>query len=179
MPRLKVWSQVLTPRTKFSFSQKRLEIGRVFVEALPDALRKDLGVVVFVKEILKEVEELWDDAMRALWLPEFGEAGVFILGEPVLHQAEILDGAGKDELVDEKDDGLGGLFGRRPFDFVELVEPDFQVFKKLLLQFRLFRRVLRRGARCRARCRFRGIGRKNPRKAVRRRACFQRRNRAR
>ena len=80
--------------------------------------------------------------MRALWLPEFGEAGVFILGEAVLHQPEILDRAGKDELVDEQDDGFGGLFRRRPFDLVEFVEPDFQVFKKLLLQFRFFRRVL-------------------------------------
>ena len=80
--------------------------------------------------------------MRALRLPEFGKPGVFILGEAVVDQAEILDGAGKDELVDEENDGLGGLFVRRPFHLVELVEPDFEVFEELLLQFRLLRRVL-------------------------------------
>ena len=88
----------------------------VFVQAVPDALGKDLGVVVLVKELLEEVEELGDDAMGALWLPEFGEAGVFILGEAVVDEAEILDGAGEDELVDEKNDGFGGLFGRGPLD---------------------------------------------------------------
>jgi len=35
-----------------------LEVGRVLVQPLPDALREDLGVVVFVEELLEEVEEL-------------------------------------------------------------------------------------------------------------------------
>ena len=48
---------------------KSAEVVRVFVEPLPDALRKNLRVVVFVKEILEKVEELWDDAMRALSAP--------------------------------------------------------------------------------------------------------------
>ena len=80
--------------------------------------------------------------MRAFGFPEFGVAGVFVLCEAVLHQAVILNRAGEDELVDEQDDGFGGFFGRRPFDLVELVEPDFEVFEELMFQFRFFGRVL-------------------------------------
>ena len=121
---------------------KKLEIGRVCVQPLPNSRRKNFRVVVFVEEILEEFEELGHDAVGALWLPEPGEAGVFILREAVLHQAVILNRAGKNKLVDEQNDGFGGLFGRRPLDLVELVEPDVQVFKKLVFQFGLFRRVL-------------------------------------
>ena len=59
-----------------------------------------------------------------------------------MHEPEILDGAGEDELVDEQDDGLGGQLGRRPFDLVELVEPVLQVLKELLFQFGLLGGVL-------------------------------------
>ena len=79
--------------------------------------------------------------MRALGRPELGEAGVFVLRELVFDQAEILDGAGEDELVDEQDDGFGGEFGLHPFDLVEFVIPNLQVLEKLLLQFGAFRRV--------------------------------------
>ena len=58
---------------------KALEIGGVFVQPFPDARGKNLGVVVFVKEILKLREKLGDDAVRALGLPIFGLAGVFVL----------------------------------------------------------------------------------------------------
>ena len=68
--------------------------------------------------------------------------GVSVLRVAIWNEAEILDGAGEDELVDEQDDGFGGEFRRRPFDLVEFVEPDFEVVKELLFQFRLFRRVL-------------------------------------
>jgi hypothetical protein len=60
----------------------------------------------------------------------------------VRDKAEILDGAGEDEFVDEKNDGFCGKVGRNPFNLVELVEPDFQVFKELLFEFRFLRRVL-------------------------------------
>lgn len=119
-----------------------LEIGRVFVQAVPDALGEDFGVVIFVKELLEEVKELGHDAVRALGFPEFGEAGVFVLREAVMDEAVILDSAGKDELVDEENDGLGGLFGRRPFHLVELVEPGLQIFEELLFEFRLVGGVL-------------------------------------
>ena len=127
---------------EIQFFTEELEVGWVFVQAFPDALGKDLGVVILVKELLEELEELGHDAMGALGLPELDIAGVFVLGEAVVHEAVILDRAGKDELVDEENDGLGGLFARRPLNLVELVVPDLQVLEELLLQFRLLRRVL-------------------------------------
>ena len=126
---------------KVQFFTKALEIGRVFVESFPNTSGENLGVIILVKESFKEFEELGDDAMRALGLPEFGVAGKFVLSEAVLHQPEIFNRAGEDEFVDEQDDGLGGLLHRGPLDLVEFVEPDFKVFKELLFEFRLVRRV--------------------------------------
>ena len=58
-----------------------------------------------------------------------------------MYEPEVLDGAGENELVDEQDDGLGGLFLRGPLDLGELGEPDLQVLEELLGEFRLVRRV--------------------------------------
>ena len=55
-----------------------------------------------------------------------------------MDEAEILDGAGEDQFVDEENDGLGGLFRRRPFNLVELGVPDFQIFEELLFEFGFF-----------------------------------------
>jgi len=120
---------------EIQFFAEALEIRRVGIQPIPDALGENLRVVVLVEKVLKEFQELGNDAVRALGFPEFGKPRKFILGEAVLHQPEILDGAGKDELVDEENDGLGGKFGRGPFDLLEFMEPDFKVFEELLFEF--------------------------------------------
>src|SRR5439155_17870492 len=129
------------PKDKVQLFAEALEVRRVFVEPIPDAGGKDFGVVVFVEEILEFIEELGNDAVRAFGFPPVGLADVFVLSEAIRDESEILNRAGKDELVDEEDDRLGGLVSRRPFDLVKFVEPDVEVLKELPLQFRLLRRV--------------------------------------
>src|SRR2546426_12060337 len=80
--------------------------------------------------------------MGAFGFPAVGLADVLVLSEAIRHESEILDGASKDKLVDEQNDGLGGLFRRRPFNLVELAVPDFEIFEELLLELGFFRGVL-------------------------------------
>lgn len=117
---------------------KALEVGRILVEPVPDAGGENLGIVVFVKKFLKLGQEFGDDLVRALGLPVAGVLDVGILRVAVGNKAEILDGAGEDELVNEQDDGFILEFRRSPFDFFKFIEPFFEVVKELLLQFRFF-----------------------------------------
>jgi hypothetical protein len=59
---MSAFEAVAPPRPKSSFSQK---VGRVFVEAFPDAGGETFRVVVFIEEVLKASEELGNDALRA------------------------------------------------------------------------------------------------------------------
>ena len=120
---------------------KALEVGGGLVEPVPDAGGEDFRVVVFVEKILKLGKELGHDAVRSLGFPVLGLADVAILRVAIGHESEILNRPGKDEFVDEENDGFGGEFRRRPFDAVEFVEPYLQVREELLFQFRLLRRV--------------------------------------
>src|SRR6266481_2055016 len=139
-------AQRLVPSTdakyEIEFFAEFLEVGGVLIQPVPDALGKNLGVVILIEKLLKEGEEFGNDAVSTLGFPEPGKPRILVLGETVLHQAKVLNRAGNDEFVEEEDDGLGGLFGRRPFNLVELVVPDFEIFKELLLEFGFFGRVL-------------------------------------
>lgn len=110
---------------KIELEAEALEIGPVLVQPVPNARGKDFRVVVVVKEKFKLMQELRHDAVRALGLPSARLPDVFLLGEVKRHEAVILHRAGKNEFVDDENDGFGGLFLRRPFDRVELIEPDF------------------------------------------------------
>ncbi len=52
-------------QNEVQFLAKALEVGRVFVEAIPDAGGENFRVVVFIEEVFKLVEELGHDAVRA------------------------------------------------------------------------------------------------------------------
>ena len=79
--------------------------------------------------------------MRAFGLPVARVLRVGVLRVAIGHQTKVFNGAGENEFIDEENDGFSGEVRRRPFDLVEFIKPDFEVFKELAFQFGFVRRV--------------------------------------